>query len=76
MRSCERLVFESGSVLYVWRDILEGYAKSRRREIVLIVRGERQPEYELISLRPRWYLNAARSRADEWAFARRLKDLG
>lgn len=68
--------FESGSALYVRRDVLESYAKRRRREVVLIVRGERQPEYELISRRPRWYVNAARSRADEWAFARRLKDLG
>jgi hypothetical protein len=68
--------FERGNALYIRRDVLDSYAKRRKREVVLVVRGERQPEYELISDRPRWYINAAVARADEWGFARRLKNLG
>jgi hypothetical protein len=67
--------FESGNALYLRRDLLEAYAKRRRREVVIVARGERTPDYELIMGRPRWYVNAARERADEWAFARRLRDL-
>jgi hypothetical protein len=65
--------FESGNALYIRRDVLELYARSLRREVVLVVRGERQPDYELISGRPRWYLNAVRSNADEWVFGRWLR---
>ncbi|WP_157260845.1 NACHT domain-containing protein [Patulibacter minatonensis] len=68
--------FESGNALYIRRDVLEGYAKSLQREVVLVVRGERQPDYELVRSRPQWYLNAVRSNAHEWAFGRRLSDLG
>lgn len=67
--------FESGNALYLRRDLLEAYAKRRRREVVIVVRGERTPDYELVMSRPRWYVNAARDRVDEWAFARRLRDL-
>jgi hypothetical protein len=67
--------FESGDGLYLRRDLLEAYAKRRRREVVIIARGERSPDYELVIGRPRWYLNAARDRADEWAFVRCLRDL-
>ena len=67
--------FEWGNALYLRRDLLEAYAKRRRREVVIVVRGERTPDYELVMRRPRWYVNAARDRADEWAFARRLRDL-
>jgi hypothetical protein len=67
--------FESGNGLYLRRDLLERYAKRRRREVVLIVRGERQPDYELIRGHPQWYVNAARSHADEWVFGRRLSEL-
>jgi hypothetical protein len=67
--------FESGNALYFRRDLLEAYAKRRRREVVLVMRGERTPDYELVMSRPRWYVNAARARADEWVFARRLRDL-
>jgi hypothetical protein len=67
--------FESGNGLYVRRDLLESYAKRRRREVVLVVRGERQPDYELIHEHPQWYVNAAHSHADEWVFGRRLSDL-
>jgi hypothetical protein len=67
--------FESGSALYLRRDLLEAYAKRRRRDVVIVVRGERTPDYEVVMGRPRWYLNAARDRADEWVFARRLRDL-
>jgi hypothetical protein len=63
--------FESGNALYFRRDLLEAYARGRRREAVIVVRGERTPDYELIRGRQRWYVNAARERADEWAFARR-----
>jgi len=68
--------FESGHALFIRRDVLEGYASRLGREVVLMVRGERQPDYELVSSRPRWYLNAVRSNADEWAFGRRPRDLG
>jgi hypothetical protein len=67
--------FESGTAFYLRRDLLETYAKRRRREVVIVVRGERALDYELVVGRPRWYVNAARDRADEWAFARRLRDL-
>jgi hypothetical protein len=67
--------FESGNALYLRRDLLEAYAKRRRREVVIVVRGERTPDYELVMSRPRWYVNAGPTRADEWAFARRLRDL-
>lgn len=58
--------FEMGSLLYIRQDVLEAYARRRRREVVLVVRGERQPDYELVSRRPRWYVNAAQACSDEW----------
>jgi hypothetical protein len=67
--------FESGTALYIRRDLLEAYARSRRREVVIVVRGDRTLDYGLVARRQRWYVNAARERADEWAFARRLGDL-
>ena len=67
--------FDSGNAPFVRRDLIERYAKRRRREVVLVVRGERQPDYELVRKHPQWYVNAARSHADEWQFARCLNDL-
>jgi hypothetical protein len=67
--------FESGDALFLRRDLIERYAKLRQREVVLVVRGERQPDYELINKHPQWYVNAAQARADEWVFGRRLTDL-
>jgi hypothetical protein len=72
--SVSRRASSQGTALYLRRDVLEGYAKRRRREVVLVIRGERTPDYELVSQRPRWWLNAARTRADEWVSARRLRD--
>lgn len=57
----------SGNLLYVREDVLDAYAKSRRRKVILFAFGERQPSYELVRGRPRWFLNVGRDRADEWS---------
>ena len=67
--------FQSGHVLYIREDVLLRYARRRRREVVFVVRGERQPDYELVSDRPGWFVNIAQQRADEWAFVRRVRDV-
>lgn len=64
--------FASGHLLYVRRDVLETYARRQGSEVVLVVRGTRHPDYELVSGQPRWYTNIGRTRADEWAIVRRL----
>jgi hypothetical protein len=69
------LVSSNRATFYLRRDLLQAYTKRRRREVVIVARGERTPDYELVMKRPRWYVNAARGRADEWAFARLLRDL-
>jgi hypothetical protein len=66
--------FESGNILYIRRDLLEAYARRRRREVVLVTRGERQPDYDLMRRRPRWLVNTAQSRIDEWIVVRRLQE--
>jgi hypothetical protein len=67
--------FETGNILYLRRDVLEAYARRQGCDVVLVIRGERQPDYELISGRPRWLVNIARARADEWMFIRRLQEV-
>lgn len=67
--------FDRGQLLYIREDLLTAYAQLRGREIVITARGERQAAYEITRRRPRWYLNMARSRSDEWKHARHLAQL-